>query len=451
MKSTHSRLALACLLPLLAACPAEPPASDGAVEAEPEAPTDHVDVPPQVQRNLGLRFAAVEVRELARTVRVPGAFELLPRARREYRMSLPGRIELLVDQYEEVRAGQLLYRYQSPAWPELQHEIVTGEQQIATGESQLALANARLEEGRAKLALHHERIELLAQANVRRAELELEAAELEAELPRLAAEQELARTTLANARRTREHALHRAATAAQTSEQELEREIEHAGVRLPAYRALDWIEVHADADGIVERLEVTDGAFAESPDTVLTTVDLRQLRFRALALQADLQEFVEQDVARIVPPRAPGQGYAAGVGARLGLGLEAHPEERTLTLLAEPDELASWMRPGVSAFLEVVVESTGTPALVIPSAAVVRDGLSHVFFRRSPSDPHRALRVEADLGQDDGRWVVVNSGLTRNDQVVVEGAYELNMALGRRGSAPSGTHVHADGTTHSNH
>ena len=53
------------------------------------------------------------------------------------------------------------------------------------------------------------------------------------------------------------------------------------------------------------------------------------------------------------------------------------------------------MRQGVSAFLEIVAESSGGKSLAIPRSAIVKDGITHVFFRRDPKDANKAIRVEA--------------------------------------------------------
>jgi hypothetical protein len=442
---------LALPFALLAACG---PAGDGSTDVHPPAaePTDAAQaglaIPATIRKNLGITFAAVEARHVASTLRVPGSFELQPLARHEYRMALAGRVQLLVDQYDAVEPGQPLYQFQSPAWPELLHEIIVGEQNIDTAQAEIDVARAKAVEAREKLAALRGRIHALAQADFKRADLEGEVAELEASLPRLDAELELARTKLSNARRTREHALHRAATAAGLAAAELETEVVVGDRRVPTYTAIDWIEVRAKEPGVVERLAVTDGAFVEPPTIVLSTVDPELVRFRALALQGDLPKLMDATEARVVPPQSPGLPLAQSVPARMTLGLEAHPEERTLTLLATPTELAPWIRPGVSAFLEIVVESTAAPALAIPRSSVVQDGLTHVFFRRDPADPNRALRVEADLGVSDGRWVVVQSGVMRGDEVVLDGAYELKLATEQSGASRKGGHVHADGTFH---
>lgn len=94
------------------------------------------------------------------------------------------------------------------------------------------------------------------------------------------------------------------------------------------------------------------------------------------------------------------------------------------------------------------MESTGGPALAIPRSSIVRDGVAHVFFRRDPSDPNKAIRVEADMGVDDGRWVAINSGVAPGDEIVLDGAYELKLASQQDGVVQKGGHVHADGTFH---
>jgi hypothetical protein len=133
------------------------------------ASTGAIDIPATVRRNLGITFAEVEVRRVARTLRVPGAFELQPRARREYRLALPGRVELLVDQYERVEPGTPLYRFQSPTWAELLHEVIAGEQDMETAQAEIAVGLARLEEARRKLELVRGRVEALAQADFKQA------------------------------------------------------------------------------------------------------------------------------------------------------------------------------------------------------------------------------------------------------------------------------------------
>ena len=48
--------------------------------------------------------------------------------------------------------------------------------------------------------------------------------------------------------------------------------------------------------------------------------------------------------------------------------------------------------------------------------------------RRDPANPDKAIRIEADLGVDDGRWIVIKSGVAEGNEVVLEGVYQLMVA-----------------------
>jgi len=448
-----------CLLLVLLAAPGcSPQASPAAAQDQPDdaAPAKPgIALSATTRKNLGVTFAEVEVRHVATTVRIPGNFEFTPLARHEYRLPLAGRVDLAVAQNERVEAGQLLFRFQSPAWPQLLHEIILGEQEMARSAAQIQVDEATLNEARSNLKTTRSRLDALNAINLPRADLLAAAAEIEASLPRLEAQLGLARIGFENAQRTRQHALHRAATAVGLSEQELYAPsdgLDAEGEPLPGYMAIDWIDVRAEQAGVVEDLALTDGEFAEAPARVISVVNPAALRLRAMALQADLAQLDGVTRATIVPPRSVGLTLEDGVGADVQLGLEAHPNERTLVVLATPDGPAPWIRNGVSAFLEIVYGDDSSPrSLAIPRSAIVQDGLEHVFFRRDPSDPGRVHRVVADMGVSDGRWTAIHSGIQRGDQVVLAGAYELKLATSREDNASAGGHVHADGTSHGAH
>jgi hypothetical protein len=140
------------------------------------------------------------------------------------------------------------------------------------------------------------------------------------------------------------------------------------------------------------------------------------------------------------------------VRAELRLGAVGDPLQRTLELFAMPrpataaEPWPAFVRGGVAVMLAIETAVSGERELAIPSACVLPDGLQRVFFLRDPNDKDKVRRIEADLGVDDGRFVVVKSGLADSDEVVLAGAYELVLASS---SAPMrGGHFHADGTFH---
>lgn len=214
--------------------------------------------------------------------------------------------------------------------------------------------------------------------------------------------------------------------------------------RLAALRHAPALTVHARAAGVVAPERLAEGAAVDERDAVLATVDPTRVRFRAAALHGDLGRWQDGARAVLVPIAA---SHADALPARFSLGLEADPRTRTIDLIAWPlgDERPQWARPGLAGVLEITTAG-GDEELAIPLAATVRDGLKPILFRRDPADPDQVIRLDADLGADDGVWVQVLSGLREGDTVVVGGIYPL--LLSGAGAAAAGGHFHADGTFH---
>lgn len=444
-------LAPLIVLLALAGCDGGNAADAPSTPAPPEHPptiSNRIELPESVRQNLGITFAKVESRRVAATVRVPGTFELLPSARREYHSILPARVELLVRQYQQVKEGDLLARLDSPEWRRIQHEAIEAEGEIKVAQAQLDVAAATLSENETAVRLLDERVAALAEANVRRAELETEATLARSRIARLNAEVRAAEVKLAEAR---EHYASKLNTLASVVGIPVKQLTAASGTgegdapAEPLWRTLGTVEVRASQPGVVETLGVTSGGWVEAGGALLSTVDLTQLRFRAVTLQADLPRLKEIVSARIVPP-AGANGETDAIPATAHLGLEASADTRTIDLILLPEKLAPWTRPGVSAYAEIVTDASAEAEPAIPVAAVVQDELAMIYFRRDPKDPDKVIRVEGDFGISDGKWITVRSGLKAGDEVVLDGVYELKLT--GTGKAQAGGHFHADGTWH---
>lgn len=453
---------LSCVL--LCACRSDV-AEPAAVVQDPP-PTNRIEVPELVRKNLGIEFVTVERRRVARTVRVPGHFELLPSARREHRAPVAGRVEILVEPLQQVEAGELLFRIDAPDWRRMQRELgdlgtnaeVTQARVVAL--RPLAAAHRAHEQSlRDAIAVLEGRIETLretrdrvggqaeqlanagvqlaqiradlAQAGEKHAETEAQIAELQANLR---ADQERIRLGLAVASALAGVSAERLAAVDATG--------------TPAWRSLTALDVRATAAGTVDDLPAASGAWVDAHELVASVVDATRVRFRARGLQSDVARFGATGVAAVIPASvaAPSDQRIAG---RLVLGPFADPIQRTVDLFVAFDTTASWARPGIVGFAEIETESGEQPELVVPLGAVVQDGLQRVLFRRDPADKDRVIRIDGDLGIDDGRWIEVKSGIKDGDEVVVAGAYELMLASS--GTVTKGGHVHADGTFHEDH
>jgi len=450
-----------------------------AKEAAPTA-SNRIAVPDNVRRNLGITFAKVESRHVAQTIRVPGQFELQPEARREYRTMLDGRVELFVRQFDSVEPGQPLYRLESPQWRDLQEKLNDAEAAIQRAEARsasipsLMAAHGRHEESlRYSVTLWETRVEQLdqsrasgvvsandftaaanslgmqraqlAEAVEKQAELTAQNTETQTELQAAKARFRLLLATAHTLLGLDEQILLRPCDPTQTNAANLHHHEGPPTEPAPLWREIDEVEIRASLAGVIESVPLTNGAWASTGTLVLTCVDPNRLRFRAMAMQSDLGRLKSGLPARIVPPKGGSIELQDTMEATLTLGLSADAQERTVELIAVPSRLASWARPGVSAHLEIITAG-GQSELAIPLSSVIQDGLSKVFFRRDPKDPDKVIRMEADLGVNDGRWVVVSSGIRDGDDVVLDGVYQLMIATS--GTVEKGGHFHSDGTFH---
>lgn len=431
-------------------------------------PSNAIAVPESVRRNLGITFAKVETRAVARTMRVPGRFELLPKARREYHTMLSGQVELNVNQYDPVEPGTLLYTLDSPAWRELQEKLNEADAKInqATARVQtmkpLMEAHKKHEESlRESVEIWTARVrqlersqgtgvvsaETFAQARGTLSQNRSDLAEVLEKQAELDARRVEVESELSSSRERMELLLLSAASLLGITKDKLAtRPGEAHGDSHQLWRNIVKVEVRAAAPGIVESLALTNGSWASETSLVLTTVQPELIRFRAQGLQSDLGRLRNGLPARIVPPKGGSIDVQDTMVGTINLGLLANPDERTIEVFVTPERLSSWARSGVAAHLEIVTEGSSPEELAIPLSATIRDGLTTVFFRRNPKKPDEVVRVEGDLGVNDGRWVVVKSGLREGDEVVLDGVYQLMLASSA--SAQQGGHYDSDGTFH---
>ncbi len=416
-------------------------------ETKAAMPMGGIAIPAAVRDNLGITFAKVERRRVSATRRLPGQFELRQEARQEYRALMAGRVSLRVAQFQAVQPGDILLTLDSPEWRQLQHETVEAEGDIIMAEAALEVAQAQRNEASSAAARQGERIDNLAKVKVRRAELEADAASVRNTIPRLEAEIRAQEAALREAHEHYDSRLNTLSSVTGQSVEDLRTEVDGRA----AWRGISSLEIRARNAGVVENLSVVDGGWLEPGELALSVIDPTALRFHAEAPQGDITLFSEGQQAVVSLSQGSTVAQDSSMSGTLVLGLTAHPTERTISVYLTPDTVAPWAKAGISAYLEVTVSSDAPEQNAIPLAAVIQDGLDRVYFRRDPKNPDRALRVVADLGEDDGRWIAVKSGVKIGDEVVLEGVYALKLTDSGESQAPDGYHYHADGALHKNH
>lgn len=405
--------------------------------------SNRVDIPASVRQNLGITFARVETRNVTRTLRVPGRFELLPTARREYRTPMAGRVELLVSQYQKVEPGTPLYSVDSAAWRQL-HEQIAAMQARVDSMGPLREAHRRHEHSlEEKVTLWQDRLKQLEELRTAGGGSASQFTEARAALN--ATQAELADVMEKDAELHAQQKQAEAELRSLTSRHDMLVRGGHCGDHHEGRDPGDGFTACAVAPGVIETIGITPGGLAEENGHIMTLVQPDQIRFRAKGLQSDLGRLKDGLAARISPPQGGSLPLQDTMNGVLQIGLRADADERTVDLVVVPDALSAWARSGVSAHLEVTLDG-GDEELAVPLSAVVRDGVTPIIFRRDPANPDKAIRLEADIGLSDGRWIEIKSGVKEGDEIVLGGNYQLMLATS--GSAPKGGHFHPDGTFH---
>ena len=197
------------------------------------------------------------------------------------------------------------------------------------------------------------------------------------------------------------------------------------------------VAVKAPSAGVVEAVRGRDGAYLEAGAEVVQLVRPSALRFKTQVSASDAAQLSDGLPARI--------GDARGE-IRIGVG----DETGVVPVYAVFAEGSVKGRAGERATVECVLDESEEPVVAVPTRSIVQVGLQPTVFVKDDHDADRFLAVPVTPGLAGGGWTAV-AGLPEEDaEVVVEGAYELKLALPSGAAKPAG-HFHADGTFHEEH
>ncbi len=193
------------------------------------------------------------------------------------------------------------------------------------------------------------------------------------------------------------------------------------------------ITVRAAAGGMVESLIAQDGAWLETGAAALQTVRTHDLRFKALAASSDALKL------RNGMPAKVGEHHGH---VRIGVGDDTGIVPIYVLFDKDVHALA-----GARSHAECVTDETEEPHVAVPSRCIVSIGLQPTVFVKDVHNPERFIAVFVTPGITGNGWTAVE-GLPHHCEVVIDGAYELKLALPESGAKKNSGHFHADGTFH---
>jgi multidrug efflux pump subunit AcrA (membrane-fusion protein) len=381
-----------------------------------------VPIPDAVKRNLGLVFAKAKYRSVASTTTLTGYFELTPSGQHHYPLPLEGRVKILVKPLQKVKVGQLLAEIDSPTWRSLQ-------QSLTEAKSSLELVKAKLIKAEAAERAAGEIQGVNDESNVYKADRNVANSQVNA------AEAKMKQLIL------------QASTLTGIPAEELSKKKKN----VPQWSTVQRVPIQAAYDGVVQEIVTSSNAWVDKGDEIIHIVAPDQLRFKGLALQSDVYDNLRDgQLAVITPPNGPGELRTnSSVRGKVRIGVTGDPEIRTIDIYIElvGKDLPSWVRPEMSAVANVVTSgSVDDEELSIPTRAIIQDGLDIVYFLVDPKNKNTVIRKVADMGPSDGKWTSIYSGLAEDDEVVVDGVYQLKLATSAQ--ATKGGHFESDGTWH---
>jgi cobalt-zinc-cadmium efflux system membrane fusion protein len=195
---------------------------------------------------------------------------------------------------------------------------------------------------------------------------------------------------------------------------------EGALVRLTDTRTINSVaQIVASVSGTVIERKVTEGQVVQPADTVYVVADLSRIWVVA--------DIPEQSAGLVAVGESVAVEIAAFPGRRIPGALSfvspiVSPETRTVRAridLANPERE---YKPAMLA--NMLIRGKAQRKLTVPAAAVVREeNRDYVFVQAAPG---RYVLKPVSLGTEYEERRAVNSGLTGEEQVVVEGAFHLN-------------------------
>jgi membrane fusion protein, heavy metal efflux system len=162
----------------------------------------------------------------------------------------------------------------------------------------------------------------------------------------------------------------------------------------------------------------------DSGTPLVTVADLTRLWVMADVYERDLGRVAVGQKATVRVASSPTRSWE---GTVTHVGELVDPATRTVKLRIEVDNSRLELKPEMFARVMVKGTAAATPALSVPSSAVLSDGDSSAVVLAFGGGRFQKRTIEAGAEQD-GR-IRVMSGLTTGDQVVVDGALFLKSAI----------------------
>lgn len=179
------------------------------------------------------------------------------------------------------------------------------------------------------------------------------------------------------------------------------------------------VTLTAPSGGVIKTLGVRAGMTVMAGQTLAEINGLGVVWLNAAVPEASAGQVRVGDLARASLTAFPGETFTGRVTAILP---EAEGVSRTLTVRIELANRGGRLRPGM--FASVDLGGVGTPALLVPSEAVIRTGKRSLVMLAL--DGGRFRPAEVRVGRTQGEETEILAGLAEGEKVVISGQFLID-------------------------
>lgn len=217
--------------------------------------------------------------------------------------------------------------------------------------------------------------------------------------------------------------------------------------------ANDTTAIYSPITGTVMGLNKEEGEYANKGEAILTIANLETLWVELEAFESDIQWIHEGQSAKYNVKSFPGESF---VGEVLFLDPILDSKTRTIRVRLNLENSEGKVKPGM--FVQGIIEGHlyTSPQLLIPDSSPLITGKRAVVYVRLPNRENPVFEGrEVNLGPKTTDGYVVLDGLQEGEEVVVNGAFQIDSALqimakqsmmSPEGGGATGAHQHGDST-----
>lgn len=361
-------------------------------------PAEKVKMEVAAQKNIGLKLAAADFRNVVETLQVTGSVGPNETRVAHVRPLTQGRIlDVLAIQGDTVRTGQTLTVYDNIELGEL-----LGQYNVGLAALEKARANAEAARKSAERAQN-----LVALGAVAQAELERRNAEVAGNTAAINTElAELARI---------EEKMHRYGLSDDDIKEALRRDSEH--------REVSRTTVRAPFGGVITNADLADGEVVGSDREIFTIADLSTVWVQADVYEKDIALLRKDLTVRVTVDAFPGETFPGRVTYISDI---LDPKTRTTKVRCEVPNSTGRLKVDMFATISIATPQ-GRTAVMVPSAAIQSINDQPVIFVAVSETEFE--RRDIVTGITEGEWTEIRSGVKQKEQVVTMGSFDLKSLL----------------------